>query len=261
MLTPSKRLMASFLLAATAVVVFQALSTSDTWGGDAYRLLPPAVANVHAQDSNIATILNEEAGMAAYFQLPSGIDLESVESVFRTTERATSDYIIGSVPVTGYNDTAEDVHVFVSRDGWIVAYYLAADPASKIVDVRALTSASTTVGTKLEIVLQTVAASASVGYEQPNFYHFQYPEATHFLMITGSSFTVEFPSAFRYYERGISTAYSVPSIDGSGVSELPGNRTTHSFFTVIDPSLLSPNVSHDISENGLVTLFVVYREQ
>lgn len=31
---------------------------------------------------------------------------------------------------------SEDVHVYVHRDGWFLAYYLVADPAGKIVNWR-----------------------------------------------------------------------------------------------------------------------------
>lgn len=259
----SKKLMASFLLVAIGIVSFQAQYDNHNRRGDTYRLLPPALGNVYAQESTIGDILDNEAGMAAYFQATNGIQLQSIKSVFRTIERETDEYIIGSVPVKDYSDTAEDVHVFVSSDGWIVVYYLASDPASKIVDVRAVSSSSTTIGSKFETVLQTIAAAAGVGYGQPSFYDFRYPEATHLMMVAGDNFTVELPSAFRYYERGASVVSGRSScyvfIDNSGspfTSETSSGR-----YSVIDASLMLPDTSHNLSSSCWFVLVLIYSEE
>ncbi len=52
----------------------------------------------------------------------------SVRNRFRTIEAETNDYIIGSVDLQDYPEQF-DTHVYIHRDGWFMAYYLAADPA------------------------------------------------------------------------------------------------------------------------------------
>jgi len=110
------------------------------------RLQPPSfVRSAHAQEGVTSDTVapeatplgfpEDEAGIAAYFKSANPINLNNVKSVFRVIEAQTAEYIIGSVPVTNYPDT-EDVHVYVHKDGWFLAYYLAADPVGKIFNWR-----------------------------------------------------------------------------------------------------------------------------
>ena len=94
--------------------------------GKIFTMHPPGfVRNAQAStsDFDIAAKLDVEAGISAWFKSPDAINLNQVRSQFRTIELETTDYIIGSVPVAGYLETA-DAHVYVHRDGWILAYYL-----------------------------------------------------------------------------------------------------------------------------------------
>ena len=75
--------------------------------------------------------LEDEAGVSAYVNTSQSIDLSKAESCYRTIEYKCDDYIIGSVELPDLPED-EDVHVYVSADGWIVAYYLKDEPASKI---------------------------------------------------------------------------------------------------------------------------------
>jgi hypothetical protein len=83
-----------------------------------------------------STFLDEEAGISAYTNLGT------------TIEQETADYIVGSVALPDLPET-EDVHCFVHSDGWIVTYYLAAEPTSKIIGW--VYPSSTTLVTKLEV--------------------------------------------------------------------------------------------------------------
>jgi len=65
----------------------------------------------------------DEAGISAYVKATtSSIDLNDAKSAFASIERETSDYIIGTIALT-YHSEEEYPHVYVSTDGWIVAYY------------------------------------------------------------------------------------------------------------------------------------------
>lgn len=164
-------------------------------------------------DASLAAIgpaaIADEAGMSAWFQASTTISLDDVRGTFRTIETETADYIIGSVPVTNYPET-EDVHVYVHVDGWILAYYLSADPVGKIFDWRVYhDTGRTNISTKLENTIAVVAGQAGVSFTGANHYDFRYPNATHMMLIvewTTDSVTdsceVNLPGSFAYYERG-----------------------------------------------------------
>lgn len=152
----------------------------------------------------IAALLSSEAGISAYFQAPDSISLSSVRSLYRTIETENAQYIIGSIPVPNYPET-EDVHVYIHTDGWVLAYYLKADPTGKAFDWRRYTG-GTTIPTKLEIVLSTVAGQIGQPSPSLSFYHFQYPNATNLMLIAKESyvtdsFEVNLTSDYAYYER------------------------------------------------------------
>jgi hypothetical protein len=145
----------------------------------------------------------DEAGISAYFKSASPVNLANVRGVFRVIEVETADYIIGSVPVPNYPES-EDVHVFIHRNGWFVAYYLASDPVAKIYDWKSYSG--TSIPTKLERIISIVASEAGVPLGLVFYYDFRYPNASHMMLIAetvsgGDDFTIQLPSTFAFYER------------------------------------------------------------
>ena len=173
-----------------------------------FRLQPPPFVGVaRAETGSIASLIEDEAGISAYFQASTSINLADVRDVFRTIETETADYIIGSVPVANYPES-EDVHVYVHRDGWILAYYLSADPVGKIFDWRMYhDTGRTNITTKLENTLAVVASEAGVPFPGAIYYDFRYPNGTYLMLIVEwayrgtDSFEVNLPGSFAYYER------------------------------------------------------------
>ena len=184
---------------------------------------PPFVGIARAEESAIASVIEDEAGISAYFHAGTTINLTDARRVFRTIEVETADYIIGSVPVTNYPES-EDVHVYIHRDGWILAYYLAADPVGKIFDWRIYhDTGGTNITTKLENTLAVVAGEAGVPFSGATYYDFRYPNATHLMLIVEGiyyghdSFEVNLPGSFAYYQRSWSlggTEYGAYNLDG-----------------------------------------------
>ena len=161
---------------------------------------PPFIALASAQSSPQAFEIGEkpddEAGIAAYFQAPTTANLQAAKAVFRTIELETADYILGSVGVPNYPEHF-DAHVYVHKDGWILAYYFNNEPASKIADVKA----STINTTKLTSVLSIVASAAGVPFTGESYYDFRYPNATHILYVAedganGNDFTITLPTNY-----------------------------------------------------------------
>ena len=186
---------------------FAAPTQPQTGGGQALQLVaPPFVHIAYAQANpaafDLGAYLDQEAGISAYYKSPSTITLSQVRSTFRTIETETADYIIGSVPVTGYAEHY-DAHVYVHKTGWIMAYYLRTDPVSKVIDVLAQTIDTT----KLRTVVLTVAAAAGAPFTDVTYYDFRYTNATNMLLVAedddnGNTFTISVPSTYAYFERG-----------------------------------------------------------
>lgn len=166
---------------------------------------PPFQDAASPQDAAALTAIADEAGIAAYFNAGSQISLASVRDRFRNIEAETNNYIIGSVDVQDYPESF-DVHVYVHRDGWFMAYYLAADPASKMLDLVAY-GGGTTISTIFEEVLTIFASEAGIAYPGATFWDFRYPNANRMMIIAenypdGNSFTVKLPSNYVFFERG-----------------------------------------------------------
>jgi hypothetical protein len=199
---------------------------------------------------DLGTYLDQEAGISAYFHSPDAINLNLVRGQFRTIELETADYIIGSVPVTNYIEWF-DAHVYVNVNGWILAYYLRADPTSKILDVKARTINTT----KLKTVVGQIAGAAGAPFTDVTYYDFRYPNATNMLLVAedednGNSFTIQLPSNFGYFDRGWAMWGNGGSNDYfkvDGVNKVGGALSVDSaYYGGLTVSELLPDVTHTI---------------
>ncbi|MDO8472328.1 MAG: hypothetical protein Q7T05_00755 [Dehalococcoidia bacterium] len=194
-------------------------------GGEAHSgmiLARPALAQVAGQ-----TFLEEEAGITAYVNLARTIDLAAVKSRFRTLERETSDYVVGSVALPGY-DSSHDIHAFVTRSGWVAGYYSRAEPTSKIVDTASYTPGGSAIPTKL--ILGLTQLGLGVASSNLTYYHFGQPSANRMQIIADASlFYITIPSAFAVYEASIATrlVYFAGSIN----ADLLSSDTRHQIYT------------------------------
>ena len=251
--------------AAAAVISLALVFLRDpaTSSRKALALEPPMMGG--AGEMAVAlTDLEDEAGFSAWYSTTLTIDLNSVKSVFRTIETETADYVIGSVPVSGYNETG-DPHVYVHRDGWILAYYRRGAPVSKAIDAVGQDIANT----NLEEVVADVASAAGVGFTGAHYYDFRYPNATHMLIVAESQsgdryFSLELPGEYGIFERSFSCRDNGPSdclaIDGALVSNTDwyqdADYCLHGFITAGE---LAPDVTHTVSVNGWAAVVIVYR--
>ena len=216
---------------------------------------PPFVRTTSAEALDVISDLDAEAGMSAWFQSPDAINLSQVRGQFRTIEDETVDYIIGSVPVSGYTESA-DPHVYVHRDGWILAYYRSSDTIGKIID----TLGKTITTTKLKNVVAAVAGAAGAPFADAMYYDFRYPNATHMMLIAedeynGRSFTILLPSTYGYFERGwaaMDESHYYPGFMVDGV-ELPeaGRDASCNGYGGITAAQLEPDVTHT-AELGVI---------
>lgn len=203
-IVPAVMVMAAYLL--TGI-----LGSSDNQDGQ-FALSPPSFVQVAQADSDaVSAFPDDEAGIAAYFQSPSTIDLNDIRPIYRTIEVETTDYIIGSVAVPNYSSESEDVHVYAHVDGWVMAYYLADDPAAKIFDWSVYDGV--TIVTKFDTVLTLTASALAIALPTTTYYDFRYPNATNLVLVAEAlygdessnrytdNFEVNLPVSFTYFER------------------------------------------------------------
>jgi len=117
------------------------------------------------------------AGISAYTNIGKQINLSLAEEAFKGVEFRGDDYVIGIVSVSGSED--DDVHVYVQKDGWIVAYY----PDHQLVP-KIIKDLMNPADNKLEDALNKVCEKLNVTSFKVNYYHFKYPEANA-MLITG----------------------------------------------------------------------------
>lgn len=198
------------------------LNTQADPNGVLTLVAPAFVTTANANEEQVASFADDEAGIAAYFQAPSSIDLNHAIPLFRTIEDQTDSYIIGSTPIPESNDTYSwltyddwaDAKLYVNTDGWVMAYYDKDAPTSRMFDWLNW-DGGTTLPTTLEQVLKHVASAIGQPAPSPAYYHFAYPNANSLMLIAErkagtDSFRVTLPAEFTYHE----TSYAIATIGG-----------------------------------------------
>lgn len=183
------------------------------------------------------SFLNDEAGIILYFEAGQTLDLNQGKSAFNTIEVETVDYIIGSLSIPNQPET-EDVHCFVHINGWIVCYYLKNESVSKIIDWNFYDN-GTLYKTKLYEGLEIMADKFGITISGANYFHYQYQEATKFMIIIEDqetcgigSFNLILPAEFTFYERSWSHNYG--NADSWFIDE----------FGYLNATQLLPEVTH-----------------
>lgn len=153
-----------------------------------------------------SSFLEAEAGISAFSQV-SGVNIDLAESAFKTVEKKTAEYIIGSIALDDY-DESDDVHVYVDISGWTVAYYLQEEKASKIIDWKHYLGGEITT-TKLETALGEVCDAMYTYLTYVSYYDFRCPNATKIMIVIDEEivdnstecFRIKVPMAYSVYDR------------------------------------------------------------
>lgn len=234
-------------------------------------VIPGGVSLVRPAMAQTSSFLDTEAGMSAYTNTGLTINLNDARSAFRIVERETTDWIVGSVPVPGYAEE-EDVHVFVDKSGWIVAYYFRGEPVAKTLH---WTGHPTLGVNRLLQVLTQVAGSAGVPVISPGYFNYEFQNATEWsIIVDDDSFEVTIPIQFFVRERSYS--HFVTDGNACGYSQYDNSRVTidislihatcynGTYSDLISPTLLNPDIVHTVAspENnttGSVAISLLYR--
>ncbi len=177
-------------------------------------LVGPGMAN--------ASFLEEEAGISATAKLAT-VDLDLAAAAYKTIERRTADYIVGSIAIDDYHEY-DDVHVYLDVSGDIIAYYRNTEDICKMLDWRHYTVGQP-MSTKLEWALNKVCQAMSQTLPPVKIYDFRYPQAQQIKIIADENFSggtedfrIRIPSNYTLYRVG----WSVYITDGSSY----GNTNT-----------------------------------
>lgn len=204
----------------------------------------------------------DEAGISAYVKAKSSIpNLNVAKPAFATIEREniTAGYIIGTVAMSGHAEE-QYPHVYVSTDGWLVAYYPRARSSSWLLPWYYYSSgpiSTTTLSETVKKVCDQIGGSTT-GLK---YYDFRYPNATKMMLIVESQsgsgtdwFTVTTPAKFTVYKvdwshyawlSGYDRPYSKVKLDG----------VTFSSFSNPTPGGYSDWTGQEYGTFGLVTEF------
>jgi hypothetical protein len=154
------------------------------------------------EQENGVNFLQQEAGISAYVNVGQDIDLAQVRGAFKTVETVSDEYIIGEVALPDLPEEAHP-HVYVSKEGWIVAYYTKDEAASKIMYWAVYKGGLITTTTLQQAIRQVFSP---VRIEEIKYYNFKYPQANRIVLVTEvleggvDSFFLTIPKGLRLFE-------------------------------------------------------------
>jgi len=240
------------LIAVLAMSLFETPETETT---------EKVFMNVLAAPSVESSFLEEEAGISAYTNV-GNIDLNKVKGVFKTIEKETDEYIVGSIELPSI-DKDYYVHGYVQKDGLIVVYYMKEDPASKILGVT--DSSIRENDENLKIALNSVSIALGVITKDIKYYDFRYPTANKMMKIIGKDFRFKVQSGIVVYEASFMNErrYGCASFGGgcSGYIEFDGGRLSTDKYGKIDILKVTHDEFHNIQGVSMkVGVILIYHE-
>jgi len=212
----------------------------------------------------------DEAGISAYVKASPSIDINDTKSAFASIECETADYIIGTVEMWGHTEEQQP-HIYVSKDGWIVAYYPNNRPSSWIIpwySYNTIPNGNSTLSDAVNILVNKVGGS-NAGLK---YYNFNFPDATKIMLIAESTtssnyFNVTVPNSFSLYEAGWSHyspyIHSVGSTNLDGETFSSGANLKYGIFDTLTEFSKGNEHSIAVSSSGesvFVGLVLVYAE-
>ncbi len=197
----------AIVVAIVATFIINLPIASPATDGNGFTLVKPAFA----QQST--TFPADEAGISAYVNVGQSIDLAKAKNAMRGIQAEGSNYIIGIMELPG-NPEEEFPHMYVSSDGWILAYYSKFAPEARIFQwygYEGGTISTTTLQDAIAKLCPTLGVNFAQVKDNMSYYHFNYPEATKLLMAvelitikmdswTSDSFTFSIPYDVTLYE-------------------------------------------------------------
>lgn len=231
-----------------------------------------AIPTKFAKAETATTFPVGEAGIAAYVKLNSVdiTDLTEALNYFYQRKKQESTYVIGTMQVENvmglWTPLYSYPHLYIGLDGWVVAYYLKDEEASRIMQWKDYTTGAINT-TTLKDAIDIMAYKIGVSYSDPiKYYDFEFPEANKMTLIaekawwepgggkSRNSFSVTVPGvlyegAYSLYLRsGVYYNGSINlSVDGATIYSsacMSCSLFPHGYYDVANQ--LSPNTPHFI---------------
>ena len=130
----------------------------------------------------------DEAGLAAYVKVDNidSIGVDTVGNAFYSIEASSESYIIGTVKVENEVEPSYP-HLYLGLDGWVVAYYLRTEEASRVMQWKNYVAGSITTNT-LKDAIDSFSSQAGITYSTGlKYYDFEFPEANRLTIIAERS--------------------------------------------------------------------------
>ena len=182
--------------------------------------------------------------------------------MFKGIEADEDGYVIGIIELP---NLAEDMwpHAYVSKSGWLMAYYPKTEPTSKLMQWSGYQRdviTTTTLKDTLVTMCQKMALDPSKVDSDMSYYHFQYPDATKLLIAVDTTdgedtFKFTIPPRLSLYEAswshrgsGIASDYS----SGWSESKLDGARLvrggygTYIWYGILETQHTTPGSPHTV---------------
>lgn len=154
----------------------------------------------------------DEAGIAAYVNIGQNVDLSKTMGAYQEIVRINKTDVIGKVIIPNYMVDSIPL-VYVGADGWIVAYYPKAEPASRIMQWNNYTAPYINT-TTLADAISKMTTTLGVDYESikgnVTYYDFRYPDANEMMMLVEKadggtkSFSILIPGTITLYHQASS---------------------------------------------------------
>lgn len=142
-----------------------------------------SIKSVKAETTS-TTFPVDEAGIAAYVKLDNieNIDIDALAEAYHAIKASGESYVIGTIKVPneiGFNYP----HLYVGLDGWLVAYYLKTEEASRIMQWKGYTKGSINT-TTLKDAIDYISEQIGITYSSPvKYYNFEFPEANKMTLV------------------------------------------------------------------------------
>jgi len=176
----------------------------------------------------------DDAGISAYVNIGSNVDLNKTYAAYEDVVNTSQTDIIGTIRIANYIGDSVPL-VYVGADGWMIAYYPKADPASKIMQWNGYSKPYVNT-TTLSDAISKMATALGVNYENIKgnikYYDFRYPDATLMTMVVEAgpnSFNFTIPDTMTLYNASYSHYNREPYytsilyVDGTIISSISGS--------------------------------------
>lgn len=125
-----------------------------------------------------------DIGLIAWISIGKYIDLGKASALFTTIDYENTDGILGKYSFYVDNYNTETINLYITRDGYIAAFYGKYDATSKMISWNS----DKTVSSKFATAITTVGQSLgyNVDYKNIKYYDYRYPDANRILIVTQS---------------------------------------------------------------------------